>query len=160
MLSRPPSTRKTPLTATPRPSSDRPFVSGPVPLNLLPFLPEDFHDGGDADDWLAHLAPWGWTGVREWGSGGWSLGNWPYQAVAFYDCPFGLYYALAVYTEGDVSVEAWATREERNASADVLALFYWSDSQRGPADAPDPATPPSEIPARFRGPHAPDTATT
>ncbi|GAA3712087.1 hypothetical protein ACRWOO_18410 [Streptomyces sp. NEAU-PBA10] len=147
------------MTSISRSSSDRPFTSGPVPLEVLPFLPEDFHDGGDADTWLAHLAPWGWTGVRDWGSEGWDLGNWPYQAVALYDSPFELYYALAVYTEGDVSVEAWATREERDTSVDLLALSYWSHSDRGPADAPDPSTPPSDIPARFRGPYTPEDTT-
>ncbi|MFG2210980.1 hypothetical protein [Streptomyces sp. NPDC048638] len=146
------------MTADSRSASDRPFVSGAVPLSLLPFLPEDFHDG-DADEWLAHLRPWGWTGVRDWGTEGWDLGNWPYQAVALYDSPFELCYAFAVYTEGDVSVEAWATREERDASVDVLALFYWSDPDRGPADAPDPSTPPGEIPARFRGPYKPGDTT-
>ncbi|KFG71355.1 hypothetical protein [Streptomyces mutabilis] len=145
------------MTDTSHPSGDdRPFTSGPVPLELLPFLPEDFHDGGDAGDWLAHLKPWGWTGVRDWGSEGWNLTNWPYQAVALYDSPFDICYALAIYTEGDVAVEAWATREERNASVTALALSYWSHSDRGPADAPDPDTPPAETPARFRCPYTPD----
>ncbi|GGU40721.1 hypothetical protein [Streptomyces violascens] len=146
------------MTADSRSFDDRPFTCGPVPLSLLPFLPEDFHDD-DADEWLVHFEPWGWTGIRDWGTEGWDLGNWPYQAVALYDSPFELCYAFAVYTEGDVSVEAWATREERDASVDVLALSYWSDPDRGPVDAPDPSTPPSEIPGRFRGPYEPgDTA--
>ena len=51
----------------------------------------------------------GWAAIPSWGLNGWDLGNWPYVVV---------YHRgeveLAVDVEGDIDIEKFPTREERD----------------------------------------------
>lgn len=78
---------------------------------LLPDLPNT----GDCDngyDWIELLAGTGWREIA--GIGDRLVGDWPYQVVAVHtDAEMGVF-GLAVYTEGDVSVEAFTDRWDRH----------------------------------------------
>jgi hypothetical protein len=55
----------------------------------------------------------GWAAISSWGLNGWDLGNWPYVVV---------YHRgeveLAVDVEGDIDIEKFPTREERDRRTD------------------------------------------
>ncbi len=100
--------------------------------NSLPPLPGRFEDGSD---WLSQLGECGWRMVPSWGRDGWDLLEWPYAAVAHFDGEDR--YGLAVYEEGDVSVESFPLREARDAATDRIAVQYWRANGHGPRDLPD-----------------------
>lgn len=79
---------------------------------------------GDGYDFMEKLEGSGWHPVPLWGSRGWSLGNWPYVCGLHYDSKE--VYGLAVYCEGDLTVEAYETERERENATDELACFYWN----------------------------------
>jgi hypothetical protein len=97
----------------------------------LPPLPSDHADGSD---WLNELGH-GWRAVADWGRGGWDLLEWPYAAVAHFDGKQR--YGVAVYEEGDVTVQSFPHREGRDAATDRIAVQYWRANGRGPRDLPD-----------------------
>ncbi len=101
-------------------------------MNGLPPLPDPFEDGAD---WLSQLGEHGWRMVPSWGRDGWDLLEWPYAAVAHFDGEQR--YGLAIYEEGDVSVEAFAHREARDTATDRIAVQYWRVNGRGPTDLPE-----------------------
>ncbi|MGI5255671.1 hypothetical protein [Actinacidiphila glaucinigra] len=116
---------------------------------LLPDLPA----GGDwpleGFDWIERLPERGWRSVNVWGTEGWDLGNWPYQVAAHYDCEALSVYGLATNTEGDTTVNAYTSREERDAATNELAVSWWIDNENGP----DELTPDmSPIPLAYCGP--------
>ena len=122
------------------------------PFTALPVWPEDDHTG-DAYTWMREL-PFGWEAVGVWGTEGWDLGCWPYEAVAHFDDVLDVIYGLAHYIEGDVTVRAFSSREARDAATDELALSTWLQVGNGPREGlPARNTPAAEIPARFRGPY-------
>jgi hypothetical protein len=127
------------------------FADDEFPVSALPDYPEDMHEG-DGYDWVA-LLPVGWKGVRGWGPLGWDLGSWPYNVVAHYDCPLGVLYGVATFTEGDVTVRAFGSREARDAETDEIALFLWRNWENGPKNLPAEGTAAADIPARYRGPY-------
>lgn len=61
-----------------------------------------------------------WRAVAAWGRDGWDLGEWPYII-----CLFRGDLERAIYCEGDIRVETYASREERERATDETALFYW-----------------------------------
>jgi hypothetical protein len=97
----------------------------------LPPLPSRFDDGGDWMNDLRH----GRRAVPAWGRDGWDLAEWPYAVVAHCDCD-GLY-GLATYQEGDVEVQSFVSRAERDAHTDRIAAGYWRANGRGPRGLPD-----------------------
>lgn len=125
-----------------------------APVNLLPFVPDSFHPG-DGYGWIAEVEAHGWTSIPAWGFEGWDLGAHPYSVVAHYDSPFSTAFGLATYTEGDVTVEAYATREARDAATAELALHLWHFWENGPKNASAPGTPASQIPPSQRVAHRP-----
>src|SRR5262245_14944092 len=98
----------------------------------LPRLPPSGWD--DGYDWMEELRD-GWRPVAGWGRDGWNLCSWPYAVVAHYDG--GDLYGLAVYEEGDVTVESFLDRERRDAATDRIAVQYWRANGRGPRDLPE-----------------------
>lgn len=98
---------------------------------LPPLPPRGF---GDGYDWMSDLRD-GWRPVAGWGRSGWDLGDWPYAIVVHYDGD-GVH-ALGTYVEGDVSMEAFPTREERDAATDRIAAYHWRHNGNGPDDLPD-----------------------
>ncbi|MFD3422114.1 hypothetical protein [Streptomyces decoyicus] len=130
------------------------FPDDEFPASALPDYPVDDHTG-DAYSWMREL-PIGWRAPGVWGSEGWDLGCWPYQAVAHYDCPLGVIYGQAHYIEGDVTVRAFGSRAARDAATDELALSTWLWEENGPREGlPPEGTPAAKIPPRFRGPYRP-----
>ncbi|MFK0047742.1 hypothetical protein ACIQU4_27375 [Streptomyces sp. NPDC090741] len=127
------------------------FPDDQFPAEALPDYPEDFYEG-DGFDWIRQL-PIGWKHVPQWGADGWDLGAYPYIVVAHYDCPLDVLYGVATFTEGDVTVSAWGSREARDAETDEIALGLWHDRENAPADLPAAGAPAASIPARFRGPY-------
>ncbi|WP_372412522.1 hypothetical protein [Streptomyces luteireticuli] len=127
------------------------FADDEFPVSVLPDYPEDFHEG-DGYDWIESL-PAGWTDVPLWGVDGWDLGAYPYSVVAHYNCPLGVIYGLATFTEGDVTVRAYGSREARDAETDELALSLWRYWKNGPDNLPAKNTAAADIPTRFRGPY-------
>lgn len=98
----------------------------------LPRLPATAR--GDGHDWMEELRD-GWQPVASWGRDGWDLLEWPYAAVAHFDGEE--LYGLAIYEEGDVSVQSFPHREGRDAATDRIAVQYWRVNGRGPRDLPD-----------------------
>ncbi|MGW1071540.1 hypothetical protein [Streptomyces sp. NPDC002537] len=117
---------------------------------LLPSLPEDEWGSIDGYDWIGRLPATGWYAVGVWGKDGWPLGSWPYQIVAHFDMePLSLF-GLATYVEDDVDVQAFASREERDAATNEVAVHWWISNENGPDGlAPDM----SPIPATYCGPY-------
>jgi hypothetical protein len=64
----------------------------------------------------------GWDSIANWGLNGWDLGSWPYVIV---------YHRgeieLAVDVEGDIDIEKFPTREDRDRRTDEVAFFYWKN---------------------------------
>jgi len=83
-----------------------------VATDLLPDLPAA--DGCDNGyEWMEELVGTGWAPVAADRTGR-LLGDWPYQVVAHHNDPERSLYGLAVYTEGDVSVEGFRDRSARD----------------------------------------------
>lgn len=88
-----------------------------VATELLPLVP-DPADCDNGYDWIERLRGNGWKEIPGLADGR-LLGDWPYQVVAHHDDPERGLYGLAVFTEGDVSVEGFRVRERRDeATAD------------------------------------------
>jgi hypothetical protein len=100
-------------------------------MGEVPPLPE--RGGGDGYDWLDRLDG-GWHAIAGWGRDGWDLGDWPLVVVAHFNgrCLF----AVGVYIEGDVEVQAFTTREERDVATDEIATIWWRRQENGPEDLP------------------------
>lgn len=75
-----------------------------------------------------------WVDPGSWGRDGWDLGEWPYVKYKWVDVPatacFPAAYGYLSYCEGDYTVIAFATREERDRQLDESALFHWKHSER------------------------------
>ncbi|WP_238783020.1 hypothetical protein [Streptomyces monomycini] len=119
------------------------------PSDLLPSLPEGgLGRGGGA--WVNQLpAPWRYVGV--WGGNGWELGSWPYQILVHCDLPLRGGYGLATYVAGETAVEVFASREERDAATDRIAVRWWTDNGNGPEGLTSDTYP---VPALYRGPYS------
>ncbi|MFE2832196.1 hypothetical protein ACFXI6_14280 [Streptomyces mirabilis] len=92
-------------------------LSEAVATELLPDLP-DTEGCDNGYDWMEKLRGTGWTplaGDRD----GRLYGDWPYQVVAHYSDAECSLYGLAVYTEGDVSVEGFRDRKARDKATDA-----------------------------------------
>lgn len=95
---------------------------------------------GDGWDWMEELR--GWRATPSWGLRGWDLGDWPLVCVALCgrrtgEDPDQAVYGVVTYVEGDVTAEAYATPEERNAAVDRIAALYWAVGQAdGPPNVP------------------------
>ncbi len=118
---------------------------------LLPRLPEnEWGPIDDGYDWTERLPETGWYAVGAWGKQGWPLGSWPYQIVAHFDLDRLALFGLVAFVEGDVDVEAFASREERDAATNEIAVHWWISNENGP----DGLTPDmSPIPAEYCGPY-------
>ncbi|WP_416975625.1 hypothetical protein [Streptomyces sp. 4F14] len=90
-----------------------------VASDLLPALPDPL-DCENGYWWIEKLRGTGWKEVAGLDDGS-LLGDWPYQVVAHYADPERELYGLAVYTEGDVSVEGFRTREARDEATRAYA---------------------------------------
>lgn len=68
----------------------------------------------------------GWHSIAGWGRDGWDLADWPYVVISHgtleHDVP-GKYRLLSV-CEGDHTVYAFDTPEDRDAATDYLFIWY------------------------------------
>lgn len=106
----------------------------------FPALPsEEIARGGDGYDWISAVT--GWSVIALWGTDGYDLGQWPYQALAI--CPPWLTtgtqqaYGMATYCEGDVEVTAHPTYLELEEAIGRYAHGVWKLAENGPHDVPD-----------------------
>lgn len=86
-----------------------------VATDLLPNLPGT-KGCDDGYDWIELLVGTGWEPIDGDPSGR-LYGDWPYQVVAFHTDDERSLYGLAVYTEGDVTVEGFRDRQARDRAA-------------------------------------------
>ncbi|MFF3617303.1 hypothetical protein [Streptomyces sp. NPDC002580] len=119
-------------------------------VEFLPELPGDEWGVPDGYEWIARLAGSGWYAVGLWGTEGWNLGRWPYQIVAHIDRPALEVYGLATYTEGDVTVTVFGSREERDAETNEVAVAWWITNENGPEGLTPDMSP---IPRAYSGPY-------
>ena len=98
-----------------------------VATELLPDLP-DAETCDNGYDWIERLRIecTGWREIAGTPDGR-LLGDWPYQVVAHFNDDERHLYGLAVYTEGDVSVEGFRDKAARNKATDA----YLEDDEEG-----------------------------
>ncbi|MER5698898.1 hypothetical protein ACWDBO_44910 [Streptomyces mirabilis] len=119
-------------------------------VDLLPPLPSDDWGVPDGYEWISQLSATGWYAVGLWGADGWDLGSWPYQIVAHCDLPALGVFGLVTYTEGDLDVSAFSSREERDAETNQVAVSWWISNENGPSGLTPDMSP---IPIRYSGPY-------
>lgn len=107
--------------------------SAPPCPEMLPDLPSDPFRMFTGYDWIARLAG-GWHDVALWGVRGWDLGGWPLQVVAHCHVPERDVYGQALYVEGDVYADAFATREDLHRATTHTALHCWESLHNGPEE--------------------------
>jgi hypothetical protein len=108
-------------------------TGGAVSTAALPPLPIDSRSG-DGYDWIENLTG-GWRVLPAWGRDGWDLGEWPYAIVAV--CVARTedstrVYGVATYTEGDTTLDAFATPAQRDHEIDNHAAWHWRHTGNGP----------------------------
>jgi hypothetical protein len=81
--------------------------------------------GDEGYDRMEFARGLGWKSVSSWGLNGWDLGSWPYVVVYHRSET-----ELAVDVEGDIDIEEFATREERDRRTDEIAFFYWKTHEK------------------------------
>lgn len=116
----------------------------------------------------------GWSAVSGWSRDGWDLGDWPYVVISVRDVPRKILcsecgtlrsadsrpFKMMQTVEGDRSVYAFATPEDRDAAIDYLFIWYgvtheldeWAVEglTYDKREALDAGT--LRVPERFRGP--------
>ena len=108
-----------------------------APLPDLGDIPRPGPVSGTGYDWMEAL-PHGWHAEPLWGRDGWDLGAWPIIAVALFADEERERYAVATYTEGDVTVQRYATRGALYVAVNEIAEFHWRLGQSiGPDDLPE-----------------------
>lgn len=77
----------------------------------------------------------GWSEVSGWGRDGWDLGQWPYVVIYTQDFNAGTpaaSYGLMQICEGDRTVYAFTSAEDREAAINYLFLWYSADQRWSP----------------------------
>jgi hypothetical protein len=92
---------------------------------------------GSGYEWMEQLPP-GWHAEPSWGRDGWDLGAWPLVVAALFVDEERGRYAVATYTEGDVTINRYRSRGALHAAVNEIAEFHWRLGQSlGPSDLPD-----------------------
>lgn len=100
--------------------------------------------GDDGYDRMGFARRLGWKDVPNWGRDGWDLGSWP-LVVVYHRGEL----EIAVDVEGDIAIEKFATREERDRKTDEIAFFYWKNDEEEWVDGIDSH---EQMPPELRGP--------
>ena len=81
----------------------------------------------------------GWRDVSGWGRDGWNLGDWPYVMVYFREAGDkgslfvpGRRFELMTVCEGDHTMYAFESAEDRDAATDYLFLWYAAGERWAP----------------------------
>ncbi len=126
-------------TVEPNSSGEPKNTGGTTSENTITRWPGD--DGYDRMGFAHRL---GWKDVPNWGRDGWDLGSWPYVVV---------YHRgeleIAVDVEGDITIEKFTTREERDRKTDETAFFYWKNKDEEWVNGIDSH---EQMPPELRGP--------
>jgi hypothetical protein len=99
--------------------------------------------GDDGYDRMGFARASGWEPLSSWGLDGWDLGSWPLVVVYHRGDK-----ELAIDVEGDVTVETFLGREERDHRTDETAFFYWKGHDEDWVEGIDTH---EEMPGRLRG---------
>ena len=100
--------------------------------------------GDDGYDRMTLARRLGWNAIPSWGLNGWDLGSWPLVVIYLRGET-----ELAVDVEGDIDIETFPTREERERKTDEIAFFYWKSHEEEWVDAIDSH---EQMPPNLRGP--------
>jgi hypothetical protein len=86
----------------------------------------------------------GWRPIASWGLNGWDFGDWPCVVVHHRGET-----ELALDVEGDIDIDEFASREQRDRRTDELAFFYWKNRNREWVNGIDSH---EHLPPQLRGP--------
>ena len=100
--------------------------------------------GEEGFDRMAFAGRLGWKAIPNWGRDGWDLGSWP-LVVVYHRGEL----EVAVDVEGDIDIEEFSTRQERDRKTDETAFFYWKNHGEEWVDGIDSH---EQMPPRLRGP--------
>jgi hypothetical protein len=100
--------------------------------------------GDDGYDRMTFARRTGWRVIPSWGLDGWDLGSWP-LVVVYHRGDL----ELAVDVEGDIDIEEFPTREQRDGRTDEIAFFHWKRSEEEWVDGIDSH---EHMPAKLCGP--------
>jgi hypothetical protein len=101
----------------------------------------DYSRSDDGYDDMALAESAGWHVLSSWGRDGWDLGDWPYVVVsvrtvnpgtADSDGKLTRVYQLQQVCEGDHTVYAFDSDEDRTRAIDYLFLWYAADRRWAP----------------------------
>lgn len=113
---------------------------------------ETANDGGDAHDFLDRPLPLGWHLHTLWGADGWDTPEYPYVLFLTYNDPSNGIWACAQRIEGDMVVETYTDKAERDMAINAKVWWYWRHVERRRPSEFDPTWPDEEVPERFRHP--------
>lgn len=99
--------------------------------------------GDEGYDRMEYARQLGWKAILNWGRDGWDLGSWP-LVVVYHRGEL----EIAVDVEGDIDIDEFATREERDRKTDEVAFFYWKNHEEEWVDGIDSH---EQMPANLRG---------
>jgi hypothetical protein len=98
--------------------------------------------GEDGYDRMTFAGRQGWDSIASWGLNGWDLGSWP-LVVVYHRGEM----ELAVDVEGDIDIEKFPSRAERERRTDEIAFFYWKNHDEKWVDGIDSH---EQMPAKLR----------
>jgi hypothetical protein len=80
--------------------------------------------GDEGYDRMSFARSHRWEPIPAWGQDGWDLGSWPYVIVYHRgECE------LALDVEGDIDIQTFPSRQERDRRTDQIAFFYWKQAE-------------------------------
>jgi hypothetical protein len=93
----------------------------------------------------------GWHEVPSWGSRGWDLGSWPLVIVYFRDAKVQgtIFYQVAEYVEGDVTVYSCTSPELREQICNEIAFYHWQMQEQDSVRSIETF---ADLPDEFKGP--------
>jgi hypothetical protein len=92
-----------------------------------PFWASAQMQGMDGYDVMDPARRHGWKPITGWDRDGWDLGSCP--LVVIYHRDRAGRHEVAEYVEGDISIHAYPTAEQRDRATDQMALFHWHHEQ-------------------------------
>ncbi len=110
----------------------------------MPDHPYTRWPGSEGYDRMEHAIRDGWEAIPNWGLNGWDLGRWP-LVVVYHRGEL----EMAVDIEGDVEIQEFTTREERDRKTDEIAFRYWKRSEEDWVEHIDSH---EQMPSGLRGP--------
>jgi hypothetical protein len=119
-----------------------------------PWWQTALYSGLDAYETMEQANRRGWHEVSAWGSRGWDLGSWPLVIVYFRNAKAQgtIFYQLAEYVEGDVTVYSCTSPELREQICNAIAFFHWKMQEQDWIRGIETF---EELPSECKGPYKP-----